>query len=504
MGSNVVPLPGTEQDADALELRRPPAITARVNRVEKWRAGTQFGDLGATDLALIVQQADRGDVSRYAELVEWAIKSDAHLASLYTTRIMRVAQAEYEVVPSEFGDPTIAKQAADFVREQLGRIENFEHARRDLLHAIALGYSPAEMLWERDSAQQVYYVRRIEWRHPARFKYGDGWQLRWNERGSRPGIDGSGELLREGLWIVHEHKEIASYPGASGVMRACLWAWMFGRWVEKFWIGHVEKHGSPIVYAKVKPKTPAAVREAILAGLQNLSADHTAVLEEGTEVVVDSSASGSSTTQHETFMKFNRDALTKAWLGISDAVDPGANGSNAAVATRAGAAMDPRMVADGRNLCCTLEQTLIAYLLRYNVHKFPQVGEDFTRIPIPRMRMKTAHDEVKPDAGEVMREQPAGAPSSSAPKAEAVDVAAIMRESLASAAEDRKQLSQAMVMLSQSVIAMQQGHATDPKAVAAARPRQTGRKRKTSQTGADCPNPLAMALLGESAESDAT
>ncbi len=246
-------------------------------------------------------------------------------------------------------------------------------------------------------------------------------------------------MLDPRLWIEHRHQELAGYQGVGGVMNSCMWTWMFTRWVRKFWIGDVEKNGSPLVYGKVKKDTKKEVRDRILSDLENLSADHVGVIEEGTEIVVEAAAQAAASTKHEDYMRFSNEGLAKAWLGSSDMVEPGANGSQAAVSTRAGATADPRMVTDGRMLCTSIRGSLFKQLIRFNTHRFGGVSED--KIPVPLMRLKTAHDEVRPDLGgaaadmqATVQGRPGDAPAPDASKpatGEERDVAAIVRESIA-------------------------------------------------------------------------
>lgn len=466
--------------------RTPPSITARIDRGERWQSGSRFGDLSASALAAIMDAARRGDMADFVELCEFAISTDEHLQSLYTTRLSRVSQAEYEIVPSPFGDPQAAKAAAAFVSEQLARVENYDAAIHKILHAIAVGYSASEMVWAQD-ASGINYVRRIEFRHPRRFRFSPQWTLRLWDRGKRRGADTYGESLDPRLWIVHEHQELAGYQGVGGVMNSCMWTWMFTRWVRKFWIGDVEKNGSPLVYGKVKQNTKKEVRDQLLADLENLSADHVGVIEEGNDIVVEAAAQAAASTKHEDYMRFANEGLAKAWLGSSDLVEPGANGSQAAVSTRAGATTDPRMVTDGKLFATSMRMSIIRQLVSFNAHRIaPGMSED--KIPLPIMRMKTAHDEVRPDLGGAAGDLAATVRGAGAqpfngqvpkPKPdEPLDIAAIVRDSIASANaganEERRMMAQALVALSEAVQSLKapRSRPKRPKASASGEPRQ--------------------------------
>lgn len=482
--------------AEALD-RAPPSVTARVDRAERWQTNTRWGDLSASQLGAVMQAAQRGDIADFAELVEFAISTDEHLQSLYTTRLSRVSQAEYEIVPSPFGDPALAKAAAAFVSEQMARVENYDAAIHKILHAIAIGYSASEMVWAQDTAG-INYVQRIEFRHPRRFRFSPQWTLRLWDRGRRRGADSYGESLDPRLWIVHEHQELAGYQGVGGVMNSCMWTWMFTRWVRKFWIGDVEKHGSPLVYATVKPNTPKPVRDQLLSDLENLSADHVGVLEDGATIVVEAAAQAAASKKHEEFMRFANEGLAKAWLGAGDAVDPGVNGARGAVETRMSATTDPRMVTDGKLFATSMRMSIIKQLISFNAHHIVR-GVSVDKIPLPLMRMKTAHDEVRPDMGAVAGDAKAtlqsrqagrapevGASISTADKSEPLDIAAIVRDTIAGANEDRRMMTQALVALSDAMKAMHAPAAAPAKRARPKRPKASASGEPRQQTIEAC------------------
>lgn len=463
--ANVIPFPNIRSLDPEKRLANTPAW---LQRAERWRTGSRFGDLGATQLQAILDEAARGNVWDWADLVEYMIGSDDHLVSLYATRTQRVVQADWIIVPSKFGDQDLAQQAASFIEHCIGQIDNWEDALQDLLHAVALGYAVNEMRWAFEKSQQMHFITHLEPLHAHRFRYDELWRLRLYDKGVRRGPEGYGELLDPRFYVAHFHREQSGYPGIGGVMRSCAWRWMFRRWVDKFWIQYMESHGSPFTYAKVAANTPKPVRDEILASLQSLSADHVAVIEQGGEIVIEAAAQAAKGDEsHSKYMAYAEASLTKAWLGMADAVDPGAHGSQAAVSTRTSATMDPRMVVDGRRLANTIRRTVFTRLLWENRHLF-QDAASVHDIPIPEMRFRTSGDEVKVDIADQAAENAdaskAGEPTVSAPKPGG------------STPKMRAQAS--------------------PKARAPGRPG----KSKTPPTTSGLGNPLEQALRGQSVE----
>lgn len=398
-------MPKDSAATNVIPLQRivmPPSVQGRVDATERWASHNQWGDLRASTLTGVLSAADRGDVAQWYSLSHYAIRSTPHLSSLNATRRDRVVQADWVIKPPKYGDPALGTLAAEFVEEAISMIGGWRQALRDMLHAIGPGYSANEMVWRRNDKRKINFVEKIVHVPGHRFRYDEQWNLRLYDGGRRRSSGSAyGEALDPRRWIVHEHQEVSGYKGATGVMRACIWDGMFARWVEKFNILFLEKYGSPLLFAKVDPNTTESVRNQILEDLQNLSNEHVGVYE-GHEIDHIDMSSGRSAESYAADLKRRNDEMTKVWLGASDAVEPGSNGARAAVETRIGATMDPKMKADGASLADTLRVTLFKQLIAMNLHKFG--GADIDEIPLPEMRFKTADDEVKTDQSDRSQE----------------------------------------------------------------------------------------------------
>lgn len=365
------------------------------------RVPDNYGNLQGSTLSGILAQLDKGHPEHWSELVQFALTTDDHLRSCYDTRITRVVQAEYQIVPNEFGKPDQAELAADMVNEQLARVKKWREFMRNALHAEALGFSCNEIMWARDGITTQVYPETIRGVHPRRFRFDEQWVPRIYDRGTRrfKGKAGStftryGEALNPSGWITHIGSGVGGYPNSAGYMRSGIWHWMFKRWVEGYYIGFIEKYGSGRAHGVVPKGATNEVRQKALAALENWAADGFAVLEDGSNIVIDSmDAATSSDTAHAQYIGYIERVHTKLVLGTSDAADPGQNGSQAAVGARTGATMDPRMVADGLSLCDTLHDQLFYWICYFNRHLF----EGGNVPPVPRMQFKTASDEAKTD-----------------------------------------------------------------------------------------------------------
>src|SRR3990167_8926329 len=347
-----------------------PRARARLDRMERYRTNTKWGDVSASRLIQVMQNAAKGDVAEWADFCEFAIDSDELFLSLYDTRVSRVVQADWIVAPSRFGDRRLSVAARNLCDQLLGRVENVNDMIRWLLHAIAPGFSNIELHWGRDDDNQLNFVTHVEHVHGHRFRYDLNWQPRLYDQGMRHSGDGYGEHLRPNGWVTHVRQVQAGYPGVAGIMRSCAIKWLFRRWAAKWEVANLEVHGRPLVYAEVGPNTPETVRDQILEDLGNLSADHYGIMETGTKLIVDATAAAAR--NYEAFREFanaTKADITTAWMGFSDAIDPGEHGSQSAIEGLASISAYPKMVADGIAVGEVIARQLFRPFLRFNSHK---------------------------------------------------------------------------------------------------------------------------------------
>lgn len=394
-----------DTEAGKVVILRPRLQARTVDSLDRWNARSgQWGELSAATLANTLRKAERGEIEDWADLCEFMVGTDPLVQSNFVTRRDRVLQADWIVAPNKNGDRELARRAARFCRKLFDRIENQYDGLRHLMGALSPGFSFVECVWEYDSRDDVTYVSKFIPQHGHRFRYGVQWDPRFYDRGRKPGADGYGEHLKPYSWLVHHHFEQPGTPGVAGVMRSCALPWLFRRWASKWEMGNLEVNGRPLVYAKVPRDTPRNVRVQIQEDLERLSADHAGVMEQGVDLVVEASAQAAAGyNAYRTFADGMAKEIDRAWHGISDATEPGTHGSQSAVETRTGLAMDPRMVSDGIELGETITRQLFRAFIALNRHHF--FGLEPGIVPLPEHRFRTAADEAEVDAEDLRQER---------------------------------------------------------------------------------------------------
>jgi hypothetical protein len=206
---------------------------------------------------------------------------------------------------------------------------------------------------------------------------------------------------------VHVGKTRGTYPGRAGVIRVCIWPWLFRRWVTRYWIHATERYGQPNIHAFTPESATPAVKAKVVEQLENLSYDSVGAFEAGTEIVYNGGpGTAGNGEMFRIFMDNAEAAINKAVLGAADITTPGTHGSQSAVDTRVEATLDPKTASDAKSLAATLREQLFAPLLKWNLHLF-----DGIMPPVPKMKyagLEMDDDESIPNVArdDTVQEQP--------------------------------------------------------------------------------------------------
>ena len=146
-------------------LKRPdkePIYVASIR--DRWSTYPSQG-LTPQRLALILKEADAGDVMRQSELFEEMEEKDAHLASVLQTRKNAVLGLEWKIEPAS--DEAQDIKIAEFCDETLSGLKKFNEGLLDLrrrnrtkVHPMTAGYNGGQQLRLVFSQQDYRHIRR--------------------------------------------------------------------------------------------------------------------------------------------------------------------------------------------------------------------------------------------------------------------------------------------------------------------------------------------------------
>lgn len=360
----------------------------RQPSIYRWdRLGNVDLTIGA--IASILRRAEQGTTKELVDLWLRMLKTDAHLASVWHTRISPVASARWELQPGE-GPESLAPMATrlrDGCEEALKRLGNLEPLFTRLLGALGPGYAVAEIVWGRGQLMGLpaWLPVKVKPIHARRFQFSERYELGLYDDGQAihqlredgwevDEIRGQGGIMARlpaGKYIVHQPAVIDDYPTATGLVHPLSRWWWAKSKATQFWLGGAEIAGNPRLLGKVDQMAPDEVLDELHKALETLSADGVAVTRGETAIDIIEGKANSSAEVWSQLVKTMDAAMSKAVLGSTLNVEIGDTGGNRAAAeSQDSVTIEPRQEQDGAGLWSTLSDQLLRFVRDYNPHLF--------------------------------------------------------------------------------------------------------------------------------------
>ena len=224
----------------------------------------------------------QGNFSQSAQLVE-AMLSDDEMPTSIQKAVTLIVNSKFAAVPmtkqgTEEPDANSAKQA-EAIQPLWGEIVNTRTMGAMVQWYITLGVAIGELVW--DTSAPVYWRPKLRVLHPQ-FLVHDLSVLDSNgERGCFKYTNAAGvqEVVTpgDGRWVLLGDRH--SYVN-SGV-RALTSAWLSKQYALRDWNRYNERHGMPIVKAKVPFEASKDSKEDFLDDVANMGSESVALLPTG-------------------------------------------------------------------------------------------------------------------------------------------------------------------------------------------------------------------------------
>jgi phage gp29-like protein len=338
-------------------------------------------------ISRIVRDAEQGILEDWADLCEYMLR-DPHVRSVYETRVQSIAGAKLVVEPGRGRDPELAQRAADEFQSELESTSNLESLLTALVHAEGVGYAGAQHDWVRRDGVWHSEPTAIE---PRDLKFDADWSMlvrtydekspggRWIKTSDQPD-----------RFLLHVPSKL-SRPTVAGDLLAIAWFWCFKRWAVTFRQEALELFADPYRVGKTKGNASDVARQALMDAMENQSANHWLVLEEGQDWALHEATNQAGEAWTNGIKDLN-DEITKALLGSTLNVDVGSTGGNRALGeSQFSTTILPRLTTMAKRLCATLERSWARPWCRFNAAMFGGVTP-----PCPRVRLELVSDEAKP------------------------------------------------------------------------------------------------------------
>ncbi|WP_250278783.1 DUF935 domain-containing protein [[Clostridium] colinum] len=313
-------------------------------------------NLTPTKLTKIFREADAGYTTRQMELFEEMEEKDTHLFSQLQTRKNAVVGLDWEIIA--FSEDEKDKQIAEFVKDVIKNIKDFDNSLLDLLDAIGKGISFLEINWVIDKG--FLKVKELSYIHPKHI-YWEEEKLKIITKDNLTGVY-IGDI-QENKFIIHKYKARSGHESRAGLLRVIAWMYLFKNYTLKDWITFIEKYGMPILLGEYDESSSEADKDALTDALINIGTDSAGIINKNTKVNVIDNEKRSSADIFERMARFCDEQISKAILGQTLTSDSG--GSYAQSKTHNEVRRDLTS-ADCKALANTLKEYLIRPIVTLN------------------------------------------------------------------------------------------------------------------------------------------
>lgn len=335
---------------------------------------TAFSGLEQPSLAWRQMLADsQAAFALYRDIEE----KDGQVSSALETRKDGVLRRERKVVAAS--GTAADEKRAQFAREVLAAIPNFENILYELLDAVAYGVAVAEILWEQEGS--TAFIRDIRPRPPELFAFGDPGKpqtgpLRF-AHGSRVAGHGS-RVLPEHKFLIYSFRPRHGNRRGRPLLRRVFWPSWFKRQDLKFWLKFIEK-GTGSVVVRYPAGSTDQDKQRALEAAEAINAETAVAIPENFHIVselLEAARTGSTDIFLTLADHLCNNEIARVILGatLTQRASEAGYGSRALGEVHQQVRFE-KVAADAKDLMAVINDQLLRWLFRFNF------GPD---VPTPR------------------------------------------------------------------------------------------------------------------------
>jgi phage gp29-like protein len=253
-------------------LRTTPSTGSKATQfplADRWASHPGVG-LTPERIGGIFRSAETGYPWQQCDLFDDVLETDAHLRSLFDTRISGVAGKDW-ILQAGGGDPADIK-AALILEEALRWVPNTSDTFAHQLTSMIYGYAGSEIIWERYDGYTIpVWFANV----PARrfvFDEEDVPRL-LTARETTKGIP-----LEPGRWWWSRRRH--RLTAAAGLMRTACWYSLFKRLSLSDWVIFIDHYAMPYPVGRYRPGTNAEEKAVLEQAVRSLGTDGYAIFSE--------------------------------------------------------------------------------------------------------------------------------------------------------------------------------------------------------------------------------
>lgn len=286
-------------------------------------------NLNFVSLRSKLRAAAAGELGQGLQLFDEMQQKDAVLHCVADVRRKALSGLGWQIVSAadveDVGERNLADEAAAFVRETLGRLEEFDEALEHLASAVCSNLAVVELVWE--NLNLVDLVRVPSWR------------LRQDI--NEPGVvrvvagdDAVGIPTNSAKWVTHVPDRSSGYPLSVSLLQAQSFVYLTKMLAIADWVVFCEVFGMPIRVARYQPGATPEEKTELGEMMEKLGSKAYGVFSQAVSLeLVESSQRG--TTPFKDLTEWCDRTQAKLFLAGNLVVDTtGGTGTHAAAAVQ--------------------------------------------------------------------------------------------------------------------------------------------------------------------------
>ncbi|HDS8578250.1 TPA: DUF935 domain-containing protein [Klebsiella variicola] len=307
--------------------------------------------------AIILRDAERGDLTAQADLAFDMEEKDTHLFSELSKRRLAIQSLPWSIKPPRDATPQEKKDAA-MLDEMLQDAAWFEDAIFDAGDAILKGYSMQEIEWGWLGKMRVPVA--MHWRDPALFcsPVNNLNELRLRD-GSADGI-----ALQPFGWLRHQAKSRSGYAGTLGLVRTLVWPFIFKNYSVRDFAEFLEIYGLPMRVGKYPTGATSREKSTLMQAVMDIGRRAGGIIPMGMQLEFQSAADGQA-DPFQAQISWAERATSKAILGGTLTTEAGDKGARSLGEVHNEVRKEIRN-ADIRQVCRSCNRDLIYPLMALN------------------------------------------------------------------------------------------------------------------------------------------
>lgn len=305
-----------------------------------------------------------GDLRLYEQVL-----SEPQVQSTLQQRRNAVISCEWGVRPG--GDAPIDQEAADFLKQQLTKI-NWDQVTGGMHFGVFYGYAVAELMYGQDG--RYLTLDAIKVRNRRRFAFDEHQQLRLRTFANM--IPGE-EAPPPYFWHFRTGADHDDEPYGLGLAHWLYWPALFKRNGLKFWLVFLEKFGMPTAIGKYDQSASDVERSKLLAAAAAIQTDAGIIMPKEMELAL-LEAARSGTADYKTLHDTMDETIAKVTLGQTLTSGVGEHGGNRALGNVHMAVRQDLVKADSDLICESFNVGPARWLTQWNFPgaATPQVFRD--------------------------------------------------------------------------------------------------------------------------------